>query len=203
MRTVAFTSFLLIAVIICPAFSARAQEGRDTVWDITLENNCRGKYRLTVTRQEDYSTLDITYTNESGKRVQVAHDQRQLWNFLYAWPTAVLPHGVVAVWGCGTGYCTTAYLLTVKASKPVFDEWSESVPEFIWTDAGQVMLFYSGKRYLHAPSGFWQPREAALYLWTGDGYKLTNSVPYDQRFTALAKMHRSTGEQGAASPCRD
>ena len=36
-----------------------------------------------------------------------------------------------------------------------------------------MMLFYSGKRYPRDRSGLWQPREAALYLWTGDRYKLT------------------------------
>ncbi len=200
MRVATLTRFLLPIVIVCSIFSAQAQEP-NTVWNIVLEN-CSGKYRLTVTRQEDHSTLNITYTDESGKDVQIAHDERQLWSFLYAWPTSVLPNGVVAVWECGTGHCTTAYSLMPKPSKPVFDEWSESVPEFIWTDAGQVMLFYSGKRYLRDRSGLWQPREAALYLWTGDRYKLTSSVPYEQRFMALAKMHRSIADQGAASPCQ-
>lgn len=201
MRVATLTFFLLLFLTLCLTFSAQAQES-DTVWNIVLEN-CSGKYGLSVTRQEYSSTLDITYTDESGKNVQIAHDERQLWTFLYAWPTSVLPHGVVAVWECGTGNCTTAYSLTPKPSKPVFDEWSESVPEFIWTDAGQVMLFYSGKRYLRDRSGLWQPREANLYLWTGNRYKLTTSVPYEQRFIALARMHRSTAEQGAASPCHN
>jgi hypothetical protein len=199
MRVTPSRGFLLIATILCLTSSALAQN-TNTVWDIALEN-CSGKYRLTVTRQGDDSTLDIAFTDKSGKSVQIAHDRRQLWSFLYAWPTSVLPHGVVAVWECGTGNCMTVYSLKPKASKPVFDEWSESVPEFIWTDAGQVMLFYSGKRYLRGSSGLWQPREAAVYLWTGDRYQLTTKVPYEQRFPALAKMRRSTAQEATASPC--
>ncbi len=65
------------------------------------------------------------------------------------------------------------------------------------------MLFYSGKRYQHQPSGLWHPRHVALYLWTGDHYKLTTKVPYEERFTALAKMHRSTVEPSASSPCHN
>jgi hypothetical protein len=147
------------------------------------------------------TTLDITYTGESGRSVAIAHHKGER-GFLYAWPISVVPNGLVAVWECGTGICTTAFPLVPKARKPVFDEWSESAPEFVGTDAGQVMLFYSGKHYLHRPSPFfWEPRQAALYLWTGDHYKLTTTVAYGQRFTALARMHSSNLQEGAASPC--
>lgn len=109
---------------------------------------------------------------------------------------------MATVWECGTGICTTVFPLVRKESKPVFDEWSESAPDFVTTNAGQVMLFYSGKRYLRQPAGLWEPREAALYLWTHDHYKLVTKVRYEQRFPALAKMQPTNGN-ASASPCHN
>jgi hypothetical protein len=189
-----------LTFVVCLALFAEAQEP-NPLWDSVL-TNCSGTYRLTVTAREDYTTLDITYNGESGKSIAIAHYKGER-GFLYAWPISVIPNAVVGVWECGTGICTTAFPLTPKATEPVFNEWSESAPEFIWTDAGQVMLFYSGKHYLSPPSGLWEPRQAALYLWTGNRYKLSATVPYEQRFTALAKMRRTAVPQGAQSPCHN
>ena len=199
MRLTILKCFLSIAVIASLAFSAQAQKP-NTVWDATL-TNCSGTYRVTVTAHEDYTMLDITYIAESGKSIAIAHHKGEH-GFLYAWPISVMPNAFAGVWECGTGICTTVFPLTPKAA-PVFNEWSESAPEFIWADARQVMLFYSGKHYLPPPSGLWEPRQAALYLWTGDRYKLSATVPYEQRFAALAKMRNSTVPLGARSPCHN
>ncbi len=196
-------SWKSLALLVCAvslAVLSRAEEPNN-LWDISL-TNCTGTYRVTVAAHEDYTMLDITYTDESGRAVTIAHHKGER-GFLYAWPISVLPNGLAAVWECGTGVCTTVFPLTPKPSEPVFDEWSESAPEFVWSDAGQVMLFYSGKQFRHRPSGLWQPRQAALYLWTGGRYKLAAKVPYEQRFSALAALHRSTAEQVASSPCHN
>jgi len=190
-----------LVLVMCVALLSQAEEP-NTLWDITL-HDCSGVYRVTVAAHEDYTTLDISYTGESGKSIAVAHHKGER-GFLYAWPISVLPSGVVAVWSCGTGVCTTVFPLVPEARKPVFDEWSESAPEFIGTDAGQLMLFYSGKHYLNVPSQLsWEPRQAALYLWTADQYKLIPTVLYQQRFTALAKVRSSNVPRGSASPCHN
>ena len=190
----------LSLVLLLPLAQLGQAQQPKTLWNITL-TNCSGTYRVSVVAQQEFTTLDITYVDESGKTVVISHHKGER-SYLYAWPISVVPSGLVAVWECGTGICTTVFPLALKPSEPVFDEWSESAPDFVTTNAGQVMLFYSGKRYPQQPSGLWEPREAALYLWTHDQYKLVTKVPYEQRFTALAEMQPTNGK-ASASPCNN
>jgi len=162
--------------------------GGEQILDLTIENST-GKYEVTVTRGELGETLEIALV-EPKARIVIAHYSNG--GFAYAIPKYPKMDRLVTLWQPGVALTTAIFRLAPPSNQRevVFDDSSEIEPDFIGSSFdADFMLTYAGKHFLgNGPS--WVPDTATIYRWDGTTYQRVKTVPYEQRFSAIAEADK-------------
>jgi len=183
MRTIKITVVLVFLLTSCQ--TGIAQPEGERLVELSVQNSS-GKYVITVTGKDADQELNIVLEN-AGTTVPIAHYS----NFGFVHAVAKYPKAdrLITLWETGTTITTVVFRLAPPSSNPeiVFEDNSEIEPDFINSGSGgEFMVIYSGKHFV-AHTSLWLPDSATIYKWDGAAYRRLITVPYDQRFSALAK----------------
>lgn len=100
---------------------------------------------------------------------------------------------LITVWESGSAVWTRAFRLTPTAVSMVLDRGAHFAPEL----TADAILIDTGWVPGPSNSDYYHPNRAEIWTWTREKYRLVTTVPFDQRYEALAKLLT-----GADDKCR-
>ncbi len=180
----------LTLVVLCLfSFASAVLASDGNLLGLTIDNST-GKYTVTVTNKELGQTLRIA-AESSGTQIPIV--QYSGGGFIYAVPKYPKMDRLITVWQPGVALNVVVFRLAPSSQQRkeiVFSGSSEIEPDILNSGyASDFMLLYTGKRFVKG-SNQWVPRRAVLYEWNGRSYRLIKTVPYEQRFQAVAEVEK-------------